>query len=137
MNASGRRRVQKHAALAPVEAYADTLEMIARRGTFAAARAMLVAQYAMPNRVTTMRHLSLEVCGVAEHRVGNLLYGGLAAKVRRELGLERPRFEMWVFATWPEPPIDAVGEFAFRLRPEVATAMERLGWVSPRTPRRT
>jgi len=117
--------------LAPVDAYAAVFEMLAHRNKYVAGRAMLIAQYGMPNRIATMRLLALAVCGVAEHRVGNLLYGGLAARVRRELDLPRPKYEIAVLATWPEPPIDALSEFAFRLRPEVSRAIERLGWVRP------
>jgi len=118
--------------LAPVDAYATVFEMLAHRNKYVVGRAMLIAQYGMPNCIATMRLLALSVCGVAEHRVGNLLYGGLAARVRRELDLPRPKYEIAVLATWPEPPIDALGEFAFRLRPEVSRAIERLGWVGPR-----
>lgn len=89
---------------------------------------MLIAHYRMPNHVTTMRHLAIAVYGMANFRLGNLQYGGLAARVRRDLHLPRPRLEIAVLATWPEPPIDAVGEFAFRLRPEVVAALEQLGW---------
>ena len=117
--------------LAPVEAYVATFEMLAHRNKYAAGRAMLLAQYGMPNHVATMRHLALAVCGVAEHRVANLLYGGFAARVRREIDVPRPKYEIWVLATWPEPPIDALGEFACRLRPEVRRALEQLGWVKP------
>lgn len=117
--------------LAPVEAYVATFEMLARKNKYAAGRAMLLAQYGMPHRVATMRHLALAVCGVAEHRVANLLYGGFAARVRQEIDIPRQKYEIWVLATWPEPPIDALREFAFRLRPEVCRALEQLGWGEP------
>ena len=80
-------------------------------------RAMLVAHYDMPGHVTTMRHLARAVCGTPNHRIANRLYGGFAARVRRELDVARPAFEIAVFATWPEPPIDELAEFACRLRP--------------------
>jgi hypothetical protein len=123
--------------LAPVAAYEATFEMLARRGVFATGRAMLVAHYEMPHHVTTMRHLASAVCGTPDHRIANWLYGSFAARVRRELDVARPKFEIGVLATWPEPPIDELGEFAFRLRPEVCAALCRLGWVSaPSAPRR-
>jgi hypothetical protein len=118
--------------LAPAEAYEATLEMLARRGIFVAGRAMLVAHYAMPGHVATMRHLARAVCGTPDHRIANRLYGSFAARVRRELDIPRPAFEIAVLATWPEPPIDALGEFACRLRPEVCTALRHLGWVRAR-----
>lgn len=103
--------------------------MLARRDAYPTARRMLLAHYAMPRHVTTMRHLAREVCGVADHRVANRIYGTFAARVRRELDLPKPSFEIWTLGTWPEPPIDEVGEFAFRLRPEVCAAVRRLGWA--------
>ena len=115
--------------LAPVEAYVATFEMLARRNKYAAGREMLLAHYRMPDRVATMRHLALAACNVADHRVANLLYGGFAARVRQEIDIPRPKYEIWVLATWPEPPIDALGEFACRLRPEVCRALEQLGWA--------
>jgi hypothetical protein len=123
--------------LAPVAAYKATLEMLARRGVFVAGRAMLVAHYGMPNHVTTMRHLARAVCGTPDHRIANRLYGSFAARVRRDLEVARPAFEIGVLATWPEPPLDELREFAFRLRPEVCAAVRRLGWVPARraTPR--
>jgi hypothetical protein len=69
------------------------------------------------------------VYGVANHSIANRVYGSFAARVRRELGVARPKFEIWVLGTWPERPIDEAGEFAFRLRREVCVALERLGWV--------
>jgi hypothetical protein len=104
--------------------------MLARRGKYSSGRAMLIAHYAMPDHVATMRHLVLASCGVAEYRIANFVYGSFAARVRRELAVVRPKYEIWVLATWPEPPIDDLGEFAFRLRPEVVAALEHLGWVS-------
>jgi hypothetical protein len=115
--------------LASADAYEATFEMLARRGKYAAGRAMLVAHFSMPNHVTTMRHLALAVYGTSDHRVANQVYGGFARRVRLELDVPRPPLEIGVLGTWPEDPIDDVGEFAFRLRPEVCTAIRRLGWA--------
>ena len=116
--------------LASVDAYEAVFEMLAERGLYVAARAMLCVHYRAPKRVTTMRHLAAAVLHVSDHRRANFVYGQFAARVRRECDLARPRFEIWVLGTWPEPPVDDLGEFAFRLRPEVARAVERLGWVT-------
>lgn len=90
---------------------------------------MRALQHATP--VATMRRLASAVGAVPEYRRGNLLYGQFAARVRRELGLSRPKYKIWVLATWPEPPIEEAGEFAFRLRPEVVEAVDRLNWITP------
>lgn len=117
--------------LAPSEAYEAVFAMLAERGAYASARAMLVSQYCMPGHVTTMRHLAIAVYNNHDYRIANRTYGSFAGRVRRELGLARPPYEIWVLGTWPEPPIDSLGEFAFRLRPEVCAAVRRLGWADP------
>ena len=122
-----------HAPLAPVDAYEAVFEMLARRDIFAAGRAMLVAHYGKRRHITTMRHLARDVYGKPDHRLANWVYGSFAARVRRELDVPRPKFEIWVLATWPAPAVDALGEFACRLRPEVCAALRRLGWVEGRT----
>jgi hypothetical protein len=116
--------------LAPIEAYEAVFEALARRGTYKIGREMLVAHFRMPRHVTTMRHLAIAVCKVPEHRLANFHYGSLAARVQRELELARDGYAIEVLATWPEEPIDELAEFAFRLRPEVVQAVQRLGWVS-------
>lgn len=103
--------------------------MLARRNVYASARAMLIAHYRMPRHVATMRILAERVFGLPNHSIANRVYGSFASRVRRELGAPPPKYEIWVLGTWPEKPIDDVGEFAFRLRPEVCKALERLGWV--------
>lgn len=115
--------------LAPAEAYEAVFRQLAGRGLYQAGRAMLRAHHAMPDRVATMRRLAAAVGYPPDHRTANFVYGSFAGRVRRELHLERPRYEIWTLATWPEPPLDELAEFAFRLRPEVATALERLRWV--------
>ncbi len=103
--------------------------MLARRNVYASARAMMIAHYHMPRHVATMRILAEKVYGVPNHSIANRVYGSFASRVRRELGVTQPKYEIWILGTWPETPIDDVGEFAFRLRPEVCKALERLGWV--------
>ena len=116
--------------LAPTEAYEAVFHRLAERGLYRTGRAMLCAHCGMPERVATMRRLAVAVGYPPDHRPANFLYGSFAGRVRRELYLERPRFEIWALATWPEPPLDELGEFAFRVRPEVAAAIERLGWIA-------
>lgn len=118
--------------LAPAKAYEAVLRSLAERDLYRMARAMLCTHYAMPNRLATMRRLGVAV-GYADHRPANFLYGSFAGRVRRELQLPRPKYEIWTLVSWPEPPLDELAEFAFRLRPEVATAIERLGWTAPPT----
>jgi hypothetical protein len=120
--------------LAPPEAYEAVLRKLAERNLYQVGRAMLCAQYAMPGRAATMRRLAAAVGYPPDHRTANFVYGSFAGRVRRELQLARPKYEIWVLVVWPEPPLDELAEFAFRLRPEVATAIERLGWSPPISP---
>jgi hypothetical protein len=102
------------------------LRRLAERGLYRLGRAMLHAHLAMPGRVTTMRRLAAAVGYPPDHRTANFVYGSLAGRIRRELQLPRPKYEIWVLATWSVPPLDELAEFAFRLRPEVAAAVARL-----------
>ena len=115
--------------LASVDAYVDALAKLSARGISAGYKAMLAAHYLMPERVATMRHMSAAVGLRHDHRQGNLRYGHFAARVRRELGLDYHGLALWTLATFPEPPVDNLEEFSFRMRPEVARALEKLGWV--------
>ena len=123
--------------LADASDYQIAFAVLAERGLSESSRVMLASHYAMPERVATMRHLAAAIGMPHDHKQGNLRYGRLAGRVRRELGLRRPGIELWAIATWPEKSVDDLGEFAFRMRPEVATALEKLGWVGPREIPRT
>ncbi len=111
--------------------YTVALEAPADRGLSPSARRMLVAHYALPDRVATMRHLAAAIGAPADHARGNLTYGRFAGRVRRELGLPSRSLALSALATYPEPPVDALGEFAFRMRRELARALERLRPVTP------
>ncbi|MDX2193329.1 MAG: HNH endonuclease [Gemmatimonadales bacterium] len=123
--------------LAPASAYKAAFAALAERGLAESCRTMLAAHYAMSGHVATMRYLCAAIGRPAEYRAGNLIYGGLAKRVRLELGLPFLGLELGTLATYPEDPIDALGEFSFRMRPEVCRALESLGWVrsGARTPR--
>jgi predicted HNH restriction endonuclease len=123
--------------LASISAYVAALSALAKRGISPADKAMLVAHYAMPDYVATMRHMSAALGLPHDHKQGNLRYGQLAARVRRELGLDYHGLALWTLATFPEEPVDELEEFSFRMRPEVARALEKLGWVDGKGERHT
>jgi len=116
------------APLATSFAYQSAFEALEKRGLAESSRVLFNAHYAMPNHVSTMRHLAAAI-GERDPMAGNRLYGNLASRIRRELGLMKPRIALWTIATWPEEPIGERREFSFRMRPEVVEALERLGWV--------
>ncbi len=114
--------------LATTDDYVTALEAVAARGIAPSVCSMLNAHFVMPRRIATMRHLCA-AAGFAGHSAGNRLYGGLARRIRDELELRYSGLSLWTIATWPAPPIDEAGEFAFRMRPEFAEALERLALV--------
>lgn len=115
--------------LCPTNEYLIALEKIFRRGMSSNRRTMLLAHYARPDHIATMRYLSASVGRTHSHSYANRHYGGLAGQVRRELGLRYQGLNLWTLATWPARDVDGNGEFSFQMRPEVARALERLGWT--------
>lgn len=120
----------RHHRLASSQQYAVAFEEIARRRMAESRRTMLLAHYAMPGHIATMRHLAATVGHTSSHGFANVQYGGLAGQVYRELHLRFRGIKLWTLATWPEDPIDELAEFSFRMRPEVARALEQLGWTN-------
>jgi len=122
--------------LRPAADYVSALEEIFHRGMHSNRRTMLLAHYAMPDHIATMRYLSATVGRTRSHSYANRHYGGLAGQVRRELRLRYEGLNLWTLATWPARAVDHVGELSFRMRPELAKAIERLGWTEelPRVP---
>lgn len=121
--------MSKTHSLASAGQYAVAFEEIARRGLAPIRRTMLLTHYAMRDHVGTMRRLAAAVGKAERHSVANFHYGGLAGQVYRELQLRFRGIKLWTLATWPEAPLDELGEFSFRMRPEVARALEELGWT--------
>jgi len=116
--------------LAAAEDYRGALEDISRKGMSANRKTMLLAHYAMPDHIATMRYLAATVGYTRTHSYANLQYGGLAKQLRQALDLKYDNRDLWSLATWPKRDIDDDHEFSFRMRPEVATALELLGWTT-------
>lgn len=112
--------------------YVEALQASLDRGVAASVRQMLAAHASSPGRIATFRSLGSAV-GFSQPNT-NRIYGQFAGRMRRQLGLPKPEVEILAIATAPAPPIDAAGEFSFRMRPEFAKALMILGLTS--TPRR-
>lgn len=112
------------------EVYADALKQL-ESSTSNLQRQLLLAQYREPERATTSGRLA-EVCGIVQHGVVNLHYGGLGRRLGEAMGF-RPLWhatdhpEWWNVLSWcprREP-------FVWQMQPPLASALEQLGWVDP------
>ena len=97
-------------------------------------REMLLAHFNAPHHTTTWAQLAEEV-GYKEGRAVNLQYGKFGERVARQLGLNgKPldpngnRWWVWCLVHWAGERDPISDHTAFVLRPEVVTALERLGY---------
>ncbi len=90
-------------------------------------RDMLRFHFSAPRREVTPREMAQHV-GYATLGAANLQYGLLAKALCLELGWE-PAFKVEAFAEVQRDPRRG-GELVWRMRPELAQALKRLGWVS-------
>jgi 5-methylcytosine-specific restriction protein A len=95
-------------------------------------RKLLAAQYAAHGRQTSTRFLADAVCD-GNIATTNLFYGGLAKRLCKALGVEpskrsdgTPRWWNVLARGWEGPD-----GFVWKMRAEVAEALEILGWVQP------
>lgn len=87
-------------------------------------RQLLVAHYQAPNRTVTATQLSKAVGYESTTSSANLHYGKLGGLVGERLGW-LPKTKVNVLATFEKPG----REWHWIMRPEVAKALEQLGWV--------
>ena len=92
---------------------------------------LLQEQYAAPDRTITSGELARLVGIEGGHSVVNRLYGGLGHTFCDELGVRpdlRPDFTHRWWSVWSTGWTTDRG-FVWRMLPQVAEALERLGWV--------
>ena len=94
--------------------------------------AMLKAHYFAPERTITMSELANAV-GYSGYQPANLHYGKLGRMLAEELSYKKERLRgqsgfIDVLAT-ENPAWDRKEDWQWIMRPEVATALEELGWV--------
>lgn len=95
--------------------------------------AMLKAHFHAPNRTMSVKELAV-AGGYKSWPAVNLHYGKLGYLLSEEVSMQLPRHPStgefawsFVFATEGEKPTDE-SEWQWKMRPEVAAAMEQLGW---------
>lgn len=89
---------------------------------------MLKAHYHAAGRTLTMTEIAHSV-GYQSYRAGNLWYGRLGGLLCDELNWRSPDVAIFVLVTFTPPDETPHGEWELQLRPEVAEALEQLGWV--------
>ena len=118
-----------------LEDYCRVLGAIEREGLPPRHREILRAHWRAPGHTATRAYLAKAV-GYASWKAVNLQYGKLARRIATELGLtEAPRQDHFIGPWWGHVLEDIagghaeLGHTAYKLRPVVVSALERLGWV--------
>lgn len=92
-------------------------------------RAMLRVHHRSPGAVTSASRLA-ELVGYPNYRTANLHYGSLAKMLAGELGIpEKDAVEVGILVDFVPPDSVANEHYLWVLRPNVAKALENLGWV--------
>ena len=92
-------------------------------------RELLRLHHASPARVISATRLA-EAVGFESYNAVNLQYGLLARAVARELAIELGDFvEVGILVEFVDPGFAANEHWLWVLRPNVAQALEDLGWV--------
>ena len=91
---------------------------------------MLQAHYHALNRTVTATQMAKAV-GYPKYTASNLHYGTLASHIGKLIGWQPlPKQAVFVLVTFGRPD----GEWQWIMRPEVAQALEQLGWVDTELP---
>jgi predicted HNH restriction endonuclease len=92
-------------------------------------RAMLIAHYRAPGHIASARELA-EAVGAAGWQVVNSQYGQLGAMLRDTLDFRTEGQQSYVIASFIPPGGRGNDEWAWVMHPELAAALESLGWVA-------
>jgi hypothetical protein len=100
-------------------------------------RELLVAHYNSPNHAASVRELAQAV-GKKSSRVVHSQYGKLGSVLRDELDFHAEGQQSYVIASFVSPKAQGNVEWLWVMHPELAAALEEVGWVRPDThPSRT
>jgi hypothetical protein len=119
-------RITAEPAIPTTDRYVAALQAIEPSLTDAQ-RNMLRVHYYAPGHTLTMTDIAMSV-GYKNYRAGNLWYGNLGKLLSVELGCAYDT-AIFVLVTCADRSFTANGEWELHLRPEVAQALEHLGWV--------
>lgn len=118
----------------PMERYRDALRVLAYSMP-AKHRQLLLLHYRAPAHTITAAELAAKV-GYANYRAVNLQYGTLGANLADRMKWEVPPGcqESYSIASFQEPS-EENPHWLWIMHPEVAAAIEALGWAKPVTKR--
>jgi 5-methylcytosine-specific restriction enzyme A len=124
-------RVYKLSEVPSVAEYLRGLQAIAPRMS-EIQRSLLVTQYRAPEHSLTATQLA-GLVGARRHSVVNLQYGRLGKMFCEETGFEPDKREVGTYRWWAVWSLgySTRSGFLWVMLPEVAEALERLGWVTP------
>lgn len=109
--------------------YADALGRLAERLSDVQ-RSLLVAHYLAPGHAATARELA-EAAGLAAWQAVNSQYGQLGTMMRDALGYQAEGQQSYAIASFVSPGTGGGTEWLWVMHPELAEALEQLGWVQP------
>lgn len=89
-------------------------------------RSMLICHATALGQQVTMSELALRV-GYANYGAANLQYGLLAGKLADAIGISRPEYLVYVFASFDNAP--GTSHSRAHMYPELLAALQELGWV--------
>lgn len=115
--------------------YYRALRAVEAEGLHPSQRDMLRAHFAAPDHTVSWREMAPSV-GYRSAEPVKLQYGKLARRIAERLGISKHQargFWLFVLADWG-PLRDAMGHTMFRLRPEVVSALKRIGWLEGGAP---
>jgi hypothetical protein len=91
-------------------------------------RRLLIAHHAAQGRVMSATRLA-ECVGFESHTAANLQYGILARQVAEQLAMEVPGVDVGILVDFVDPGRVANEHYLWVMRPNVAQAIEDLGWA--------
>ena len=115
--------------------YLHALRTVEAEGIPGSHRDLLRAHFAAPDHTVSWRELAPSV-GYPSAEPVKLQYGKFARRIAEHLGVTKQRahgFWLNVLADWG-PHLDPKGHMTFRLRPQLVSALKRLGWVEGAVP---
>ena len=90
-------------------------------------RSMLIGHAMAPGQTITMSELATLV-GFPSYSAANLQYGTFAGKLADALGIPRPRFLVYVIASFDDDP--DTSQSRAHMYPELFAALQQLGWIT-------
>jgi hypothetical protein len=95
--------------------------------------ALLVAHYRAPGHAASVRELAVAV-GEVNWQVVNSQYGRLGSMLRDALDFQAVGQQSYVIASFVPPGQRGNAEWLWAMHPELAAALESLGWVAGAEP---